>query len=212
MKVIDRINQVMDNAGVPERSRKKELSRISGVSYESVRKWFNGTTASIETDHLTKVAKHYRVSLDWLASGKERPQPATEKRERVPLLKKTELDAYLAGSLIPEYTAGEKSNLIRDSVDAGERTFAYVETSDGMSPRIESGDTVYIDPDATEMTPGREIYLIKTEGGFMLGSAKETPRGVMLYFDNQSPGWEPIPVEESDCRGKVVAFIPSWLQ
>lgn len=210
MKVIDRINQVMDNAGVPARSRKKELSRVSGVSYESVRKWFNGTTTSIETDHLTKIAKHYKVSLDWLASGKERSQPM-ETGKQVPLLKKADLDEFLSGTLTSTSTAGEKSSLIRDSVDAGAKTFAYIETSDGMSPRIEPGDTVYIDPESTDLSPGREIYLVKTAGGYMLGSAKETPRGLMLYFDNPSPGWEPVPVEKSDCRGKVVAFVPSWL-
>src|SRR5690606_41410949 len=54
---------------------------------------------------------------------------------------------------------------ICDAAGAGPRTFAYVETSDGMSPRIEPGDTVYIDPDQAECKPGREIWLFKVGNG-----------------------------------------------
>src|SRR5690606_15454232 len=101
---------------------------------------------------------------------------------------------------------------ICDAAGAGPRTFAYVETSDGMSPRIEPGDTVYIDPDQAECKPGREIWLFKVGNGYALGAVTETPRGLMLRFDNQAPGWEPMPVQSGDCAGKLVAFVPSWLK
>lgn len=115
MKTIDRIDQVMAEAGVPERSRKKELSRISGVSYESVRKWFTGQTASIETEHLAKIARHYKKSLDWLANGKEPTGQPTS--YRVSFVKKEKLGDYLSGSCSAEM-AGGNADLIRDAAGA----------------------------------------------------------------------------------------------
>lgn len=198
----------MAEAGIPERSRKKELSRVSGVSYESVRKWFTGQTTSIETEHLAKIAKRYKKSLDWLANGKE-SQGSTVSC-RVPLLRKENIKSYYGGDTQYEPVGGN-AELIRDASGAGPRTFAYVETGDGMSPRIEIGDTVYIDPDQNECKPGREIWLFSVGTGFSLGAVTETPRGLMLRFDNNAPGWEPMPIQPSDCMGKVVAFVPSWL-
>lgn len=197
----------------------RELAGLVGISRSAVNSWEMGDHIP-GGDPAMRLPGALSCSWEWLTSGKGSPivqdektkeSPVGEERSPVPLIEKNRIQDFLAGDMIATANAGEKSSLIRDSMDAGARTFAYTETSDGMSPRIEPGDTVYIDPDATEMTPGREIYLVKTDGGYMLGSAKETPRGVMLYFDNPAPGWEPIPVKQSDCCGKLVAFVPSWL-
>ncbi|QQD22869.1 helix-turn-helix domain-containing protein [Oceanospirillaceae bacterium ASx5O] len=201
------------------RSRRKALGLTQsdiggkiGVTKATLSLWENGATAP-NGANLYALAKHLDCSPEWLLSGKSGPDsPAPEQPDTpVSLVKKEDLADWIAGTSKSAGSAGTKSALIRDAAGAGPRTFAYIENSDGMSPRIEPGDTVYIDPDQAECKPGREIWLFRVGNGYALGAVTETPRGLMLRFDNQAPGWEPMPVQPGDCAGKLVAFVPSWL-
>lgn len=203
------------------RSRRKELgltqpevgSRI-GVSKATVSLWENDETMP-NGENLQALSRALDRSPEWILFGKDlsisEPSPQYVTEKKVPLIDKSKIDDYLSGALRQVSDAGPDSALIVSAFSGGERTFAYIEQSDGMLPRICAGDMVYIDPDQTECKPGVSIYMMNVDGGFILGSIKETPRGIVLHFDNRSTGWEPMPISKKDCVGLVIAFTPSWL-
>ncbi|PHS64613.1 MAG: hypothetical protein COB09_08280 [Thalassobium sp.] len=197
----------------------KDLAARVGISRSAVASWEMGDHIP-GGDPAMKLPGALECSWSWLTTGKGSAPAASgsgvhfepQKDQPIPLLEKPHIGSFVSGEHGSfKESAGPKSALIRDAAGAGPRTFAYVETSDGMSPRIEPGDTVYIDPDQSECKPGREIWLFRVGNGYALGTVTETPRGLMLRFDNQAPGWEPMPVQPADCAGKLVAFVPSWL-
>lgn len=67
-KVIDRIERLLDERGVPKRKQKRELANTCGISYEAVRQWWT-ITENISTEYLKAIAKHWNASLDWLITG-----------------------------------------------------------------------------------------------------------------------------------------------
>lgn len=216
----------MDSPGERIRRRRKQLkltqkavAQMVGVSSPSVTQWENDDQLP-KKDNADKLCMALQTNWDWIKHGTGSPDSTTvtpvqfEANQPVPLLTKSQIlefltTGFLSGAL---KDAGPKSHMIRSSVNASDKTFAYCESSEGMMPRIEPGDMIYIDPEQNHPTPGREIFMIRTDNGFVLGSIKDTPRGLMMYFDNQSPGWEPMPVTAEDCVGRVVAFVPSWLK
>lgn len=67
--VSERIESVLKQNGVPPREIKRTLSNLCGISYQAVSQWFSGTTKSIDSSHLAKIAKEYNISLEWLVTG-----------------------------------------------------------------------------------------------------------------------------------------------
>lgn len=210
MKTIDRIDKLLDQAGISEREKKVKLASICGVSYESVRKWYSGQTAAIDTEHLASISKYFKVPLDWVATGKGALEKNTQLA--VPILKLNEIAAYLSGGFIPTRNAGLFSVHIREATGSSIQTFALVLQSEGMSPRISKDDIVYIDPSQRDCGDGIYLFDVGVDKPvYELGAIQETPRGLVLLFDNPSPGWEPIPVTHDKCIGKLVSFQPSWI-
>lgn len=217
MKTIDRIIQLLDEQGVPERSRRSLVSKITKASYESVRKWFAGDTQEIGTEYLSRLAKYFNRPVDWfLGDGREHGKI------------KEESGSY---DIAPMIMVKKKqiTSLIDDGIDSIDEVellegpaaaigsqyrsaFAFIETADGMSPHIYPGDTIMIDPSQNTPNTGADcVWLFRAGDGVTLGKVYETIRGLVLKFDNQDTGWEPMPVSESDCIGKVVGLIPRWL-
>lgn len=161
---------------------------------------------------ITNMAKVLGVIPELLLLNSS-PIQANNSDKLVTLLEPSQIEQYLAGQLSTLKNAGPQSSLIRKATEASEKTFALEWQGDGMRPRIERGDTVYIDPAQNDFT-GDGVYLFTLGGkkpSYELGTLQETPRGLMLHFDNPAPGWEALPVEPEQCVGKVVAFIPKWL-
>ena len=100
---------------------------------------------------------------------------------------------------------------VATALGAGPKTFAYIETSEGMMHRITPKDTVYIDPEGKLEPNSIGIFLFKLGSGFELGTLKSTPAGLMLQFDSNQPGWDSVKVSEDDYIGRLVAYVPSWL-
>jgi transcriptional regulator with XRE-family HTH domain len=214
MNTKQRIDHILDKAGVPSRSRKSELARICGISYESVRKWFTGDTAKIDADNLEKIARHFRVTLDWLQMGKGdsgEQQPGTD--NQVKLIKKADIGTYLSGESVKSKLLPRELSAIKEYRRGSERTFSYIEDVASIQSLIIPGETiVMVDPDAGIAATGRgRHYLVKINDRYLIGYIEETASGIMLNFDNQSPGWDAIAITPSDCVGRVLsAFERNW--
>jgi len=99
MKIIDRIDQLLSEAGIEEREKKKKLASVCGISYESVRKWYSGQTSAIDTEHLASISKYFRVPLDWIATGKGASEQL--KNQLVPILASSEISMFLDEAFTP---------------------------------------------------------------------------------------------------------------
>lgn len=69
-----RLTWTLDAAGFPVgRRRTGALSEQHDVSRETARKWLGGL-ALPELERLIELAVHYRVSVEWLVTGRGEPQ------------------------------------------------------------------------------------------------------------------------------------------
>lgn len=68
----DRLNLVLDEAGYPPKGsgRQNRLAKDWDLSQKGVRKWVEGEGVP-ETTRLIEMAKHYGVSFEWLATGRD---------------------------------------------------------------------------------------------------------------------------------------------
>lgn len=69
MNVVDRIELLLRERGVPPRKVKRKVSEVCGVTYEAVRQWFAGTTEHIDIRYLELIAEHFRANLHWIRTG-----------------------------------------------------------------------------------------------------------------------------------------------
>lgn len=189
-----------------------DLGRLAGVTKAAVSFWEVSNTIP-NGSNMQALAKALKCSPDWLLSGKGSIDEIAPTSIPIPLIELSQISQYLAGDFQPTRHGGHQSALLREAIAASEKTFALEWQGEGMRPRIERGDTVYIDP-AQNDCASDGVYLFALGGkkpSYELGTLQETPRGLMLHFDNPAPGWEALPVKPAQCVGKVVAFIPKWL-
>lgn len=196
----------------------KELAGLVGISRSAVNSWEMGDHIP-GGDPAIKLPTVLHCSWDWLTTGRTPPEDTNQANQRstqvthtpLPIVEKPLIPAYLRSEVAATRYASAQAASIRDALGGSKETFVFIETIDGMKPKISAGDTVFIDPLDKNPAPGTAIWLFNTPSGPFLGAIKETPRGIMLHFDNSTPGWEPIPVTKDDCLGKLVAFLPVWL-
>lgn len=70
MSTIDRIQKLLESRGVERRRFRRELAAVCGISHQAVSQWVSGETGNIKNEHLAKIAKHYKCSIDWLITGR----------------------------------------------------------------------------------------------------------------------------------------------
>jgi|TARA_R110002033_G_scaffold170862_1_gene214544 transcriptional regulator with XRE-family HTH domain len=202
------------------KERRKELglnqpdvAKAAGVKVPSVSQWETGSTKSISGLPLAGVARILKTNSTWILTGRGDKNSTTSETSNkpeleVPLIPKGAISQLMAG----EKVKSQKANgAIAEALGAGSKTFAYIETSEGMMHRITPKDTVYIDPEAKLEPNSVGIFLFKLGSDFELGTLKSTPAGLMLQFDSNEPGWDSIRVNEDDYIGRLVAYIPHWL-
>ncbi len=190
----------------------QDVGRRLSVSKATVSLWEKNATAP-NGANLQRLCQLLKCSPDWLLNGKERDNPGgvNEPDVRVVRVEKKDIKELLLGNTAVFPKGSDKDQLIAEATNAGPRTFIFSETSEGMTPRISPGDAVFVDPDQASPAPGKEIWLFEVGSSYLLGTVHETPRGLMLRFENTSAGWEPVNVNPADCVGRVVAFIPTWI-
>jgi transcriptional regulator with XRE-family HTH domain len=197
----------------------KELGKKIGVSAVSVTQWEKDVNLP-RGENANLLCRILNSSWEWIAHGKGEPH-LTPKftgvkeslvsygvKYKLPLFEKQQLGSYFDGSSISNKQANAE---IATALGAGPKTFAYIETSEGMMHRISPKDTVYIDPEGKLEPNSIGIFLFKAGMDYQLGTLKSTPGGLMLQFDSNEPGWNSIAVDENDYMGRLVAFVPHWL-
>jgi transcriptional regulator with XRE-family HTH domain len=202
------------------KERRKELglnqpdvAKAAGVKVPSVSQWETGSTKSISGLPLAGVARILKTNSTWILTGRGDKNSTTSETSskpelEVPLIAKENIGQLLAG----EKVKSQKANgAIAEALGAGPKTFAYIETSEGMMHRITPKDTIYIDPDGKIEPNSIGIFLFKVGNDFQLGTLKSTPGGLMLQFDSNERGWSSITVSEDDYVGRLVAYVPHWL-
>jgi transcriptional regulator with XRE-family HTH domain len=200
-----RIRSLRKEAGLTQ----KELGRKIGVSAVSVTQWEKDVNLP-RGENANLLCKILGSSWEWIAHGKgnAKGESIDTTRYNLPLIEKNDLAEFLDGRLRPSKKANAE---IATALGAGSKTFAYVETSEGMMHRISPKDTVYIDPEAKIDPNSVGIFLFKLGSGFELGTLKSTPAGLVLQFDSNQPGWDSVKVSEDDYVGRLVAYVPHWL-
>ena len=205
----------------------KKLGELVGVSAPMVTQW-EADLALPKTDNADRLCQVLATNWDYLKTGKGSPgvkssaslymvnegaSPIKSEPRSIPLILKQDALRHLSGENVPKSSNQAIDAWLMMTPNAiGDQVFAFKETSDGMSTRIESGGIVVIDASARDLAQNRHgIWAFEVNGGLIIGTPKETPRGLMLYFDNKSPGWEPIDVSRDDCVGRVVWYVPSWV-
>lgn len=61
----DRMSQILDETGL----KPKDLSKMTGVSVQSISYWINGQTKDIKMETLFKLARGTGFSPEWIATG-----------------------------------------------------------------------------------------------------------------------------------------------
>jgi len=64
----ERLKELCQEKGLPERGRQATLKRVCGLSQQSVSKWFNAE-AIPEYEHCLKLCKYFSVNYEWLLTG-----------------------------------------------------------------------------------------------------------------------------------------------
>lgn len=186
-----------------------------GISRSAVNSWEMG-------DHIPggkaamALPKVLQCSWEWLETGRGSPEVMIAKLETnehkvklVPLLAKSEVISYLEGTKNPDQFLSESLSLLPAMLNGSDQCFAIQEDSPGMTPRIIPGELVIIDPaNKNTPTPGGE-WAFDVDGHLTIGVAKRTPRGIMLSFYNNEPGWESVLINPDSAIGRVVMSIPS---
>lgn len=210
MSTKQRIDDLLNSAGIPPRQRKRELANICGITYEAVRRWYSGDTASIDAENLARIAKHFRVSIDWLATGRESAtrHPALAEDDKsastVPIYKTP--DAPIESDEQPSRwielgSLGELS-------DFSGMVWGYIEQSEGMLPRIKPGELVIVRGDPARIVSGH-TYLIRIDGEAILAYVKKVPGGYIASFESNQSGWHERSIEQSSILAELVFFFPS---
>lgn len=191
-----------------------ELGKMIGVTKATVSLWENETNTP-NGGNLQALASILQCSPEWILNGvsdasvrEPTPRPIAEKAS-IALVEKKHLPLLCAGKTPPHKQANAEVAL---ALGAGPKTFAYIETSEGMMHRITPKDTVYIDPEGMLEPNSIGIFLFKVGEDYQLGTLKSTPGGLILQFDSSEPGWESIPVTEENYVGRLVAYVPHWLE
>lgn len=171
-----RLNQALDEKGIPERGRTTLLSKQFSVTPKAANKWLNGESMP-ETEKLINIALWLGKSIEWLLTGK---QITNNTKHQIP----TAIIAYEDGDLMPDgYVA---LNFYKDvNVSAGDGFFnsdyndaqqvyfplslielyqvnsdlstLVVVDGDSMFPDLHDGQIISIDGSAKKIFDG-EIY------------------------------------------------------
>lgn len=212
MKTIDKITQVLDRAGVPVRSRRTELARVCGISYEAVRKWFSGDTTDIEAENLLRIASHYGVAVDdllgggpaviaqnksdalWLGDIEPWDSKSSLSHDEVelPFFTEVELAAGHGSCQVTELHGPKlrfsRSTLKRQGVDPASAACVLVKGT-SMEPVIPEGATVGIDTSQTTVDDGK-MYAIDHDGMLRIKMLYRLPGGgirLRSFNDDEYP-------------------------
>ena len=188
------------------------LGKAVGVSRAAVSLWEKNENEP-KGINLQNIARVLRCSADWLIDGRSEKSVSDAPAHynagtpsAIPIFSKKNVLAYLQGDDVETVSASTELSVIAKMLGASNNCIAFQEDSIGMMPRIMPGELVVIDPSVSDILGGEWAFSVSDT--VVVGILSRTPRGFVLSFYSENPGWEPVEVDPSDAVGKVVATIP----
>jgi transcriptional regulator with XRE-family HTH domain len=216
METSDRIKLRMRELGL----KGVDITRSIGVSSGGVSQWTQGLTTP-NGKRLFALAKLLQCDPSWLITGVGNDGNAESHDTtdlsainarsiafRVPLIPKDQISKLQFDSNHSDYKdAGPIASVIAAHFKASKRSFAYIEDINSMRYSAPTGSMILVDPERKiDLSKPSRIYLFQVKERFFLGELSDTPNGLLLRFQNNAPGWEPIPVQQEDF---VAGFLGS---
>lgn len=215
----DRLNEAMQALGW----NKAELSRRSGVPYDSVNKYLRGNIDQPRGDTIERLAKAIGRDPLWLRDGIESgvaPAPTDTRNASVPDLA---IFAGMGGGGYLEVTVDEHGRpsdpdqvrgywefpeyMLRRFGDL-RHIYAWEVRGDSMEPTLQGGAVVFVDTSQT-VPPPDDIYAINYGDGLMVKRVKLIPRSdrVSIISDNERYGADELLREEVKIWGRVIGWF-----
>lgn len=205
-----RLRQAALNHGYPEHGMGAEIARVMGVSPKAVNKWLNAL-AMPEMKRIDQLAAHFRVSADWLLTG--RGQIVSPLIQGVSV-RHISADvpivdfATLADALISEapYPATMAADWIPCTMVHGQRTLAYRMPDSSMTTldehTIPEGFTVCVDPDQRAPKDGEAILAKLATGRYLTARFRSQAGSEWVELPNHPPHLQPR--EQFEVVGRVI--------
>lgn len=213
MNMIERMEQVLQEQGVPQRSIKRQLSNDCGVSYEAVRQWFDKPNTKIEAERIIRFSEKHKLNQRWLSTGKGEKylryvqeaevhynlESGPILRDSIPLISWTQAGDWT--DIVDNFPPGDADEWIETTAKVGRNSFALKVVGDSMtSPvgkSIPEGAIVIIDPDA--IAENGSIVVAKLVDDQKSTLKKLVIDGPNRYLKPLNPNYAMIPINGS-CR------------
>ena len=142
----DRIKKARTRA----RLTQMDLAKAANVSRAAVAQWESDETKHIRPENLFRIAPLLGCSAEWLATGKEPPEPSNttpgpELRPPVPLISWVQAGNWT--ECTEPYPPGVADEWVSPSTRVSACAFALTVRGDSMEPRFTEGDVLIVDPD-----------------------------------------------------------------
>ena len=213
MSIGQRISKLMLDMDVSN----AKLARMIGVSRPTIGNWIEGKSAPTG-ENLTNLANALKVDPNWLMSGKE---SRVRLDNNVDISQKIPFDGFsipviswvAAGSFGPIETVlrdAEVDEYLQPIKECGKNGYGLVVTGISMSPKFESEDRIYVNPDfqVSDLKTG-DLVIVSCAGDNEATFKQLIIEGTTKYLKPLNPKWdEQIIKLTEDCRlvGKVVGL------
>ena len=217
MGIGDRLKELRED----EQLTQPQMAEIVGTTKQYVSQLEGGKNQTPNGQFLEGWARHFRVSLRWLATG-QGPKVSTTRRDdgdddTVDIPGYAHHLALGDGSSAEEYTETHKlkfrASSLRKKGLLGRRLEVYYGMGDSMEPRIHDGDAVLVDRDDVTPNDG-DIFVIDGHGGAMAKRLTNIDGRWFFESDNRTdPKWrKPTPMDGKHTYTIVgkVRWIGSW--
>lgn len=67
--IVERLEQVMLEAGVRQNQIRKEMAKIAGITVQAIAQWFDGRTKDPNIKHVASICAFYNADMMWVATG-----------------------------------------------------------------------------------------------------------------------------------------------
>lgn len=141
--VYERMIQVAEERGM----RQADLARAFGVDPQHLPNW---RKRRVPPTMYPTIAKALMVSLDWLVTGKEPPEPSNispphDLRPPIPVVSWVQAGDWT--ECTDPYPPGMADEWISPSTKVSQCAFAVKVRGDSMEPRFFEGETIIVDPE-----------------------------------------------------------------
>jgi hypothetical protein len=165
--------QRMKAALVPLSVSAEALAGVAKVGMDVASQWLAGEGPDVSLAHAVAIQNTYQVNAVWLTKGKGEPGVAVmynDEYRPIPLTKHWKLIPVVGMAQLGDnghWVEVEFGNGFVDHPSRDKDAYALRCVGDSMSPKIEAGDFVIIEPN-TEPKPGKNVLLKSKDGRVMV--------------------------------------------